>query len=44
MMQTMRQTNRGDARRSLDVNDFDAIRISLDSPQDIKSWSYGEVT
>jgi len=43
-MQTMRTTNRGDARRSLDVNDFDAIRISLASPQDIRSWSYGEVT
>jgi len=43
-MQTMRQTNRGDSRRSLDVNDFDAIRISLASPQDIRSWSYGEVT
>src|SRR3954466_15106805 len=43
-MQTMRQTNRGDQRRSLDVNDFDAIRISLASPQDIRSWSYGEVT
>ncbi len=43
-MQTMRTTNRGDARRSLDVNDFDAIRISLASPQEIRSWSYGEVT
>ncbi|MCO5175737.1 MAG: DNA-directed RNA polymerase subunit beta', partial [Thermomicrobiales bacterium] len=40
----MRTTSRGDARRSLDVNDFDAIRISLASPQDIRSWSYGEVT
>ncbi|HCG29802.1 MAG TPA: DNA-directed RNA polymerase subunit beta', partial [Chloroflexi bacterium] len=40
----MRTTNRGDARRSLDVNDFDAIRISLASPQEIRSWSYGEVT
>jgi len=27
-----------------EVNDFDAIRISLASPQQIKSWSYGEVT
>src|SRR3712207_6273929 len=43
-MQMMRQTNRGDARRSVDVNDFDAIKISLASPQAIRSWSYGEVT
>src|SRR5688500_18611478 len=43
-MQTMRQTNRGDSRRSLDVNDFDAIRISLASPEAIRGWSYGEVT
>ncbi|MGN6561332.1 MAG: DNA-directed RNA polymerase subunit beta' [Thermomicrobiales bacterium] len=28
----------------LDVNDFDAIRISLASPEAIRSWSYGEVT
>jgi len=27
----------------LEVNDFDAIRISLASPEQIKSWSYGEV-
>ena len=27
-----------------DVNNFDAIRISLASPEVIKSWSYGEVT
>jgi len=27
-----------------EVNDFDAIRISLASPQQIRSWSYGEVT
>ena len=44
MQNMLRQTNRGDSRRSLDVNDFDAIRISLASPADIKSWSYGEVT
>jgi DNA-directed RNA polymerase subunit beta' len=43
-MQTMRQTHRGNSGRSLDVNDFDAIRISLASPSDIKAWSYGEVT
>ena len=24
--------------------DFDAIRISLASPDQIKAWSYGEVT
>ncbi len=28
----------------LDVNDFTAIRISLASPEQIRSWSYGEVT
>ena len=27
----------------LEVNDFDAIRISLASPAQIRSWSYGEV-
>ncbi len=27
-----------------EVNDFDAIRISLASPDQIRSWSYGEVT
>jgi DNA-directed RNA polymerase subunit beta' len=27
----------------LEVNDFDAIRISLASPEQIRSWSYGEV-
>ncbi|MFC2035113.1 DNA-directed RNA polymerase subunit beta' [Chloroflexota bacterium] len=26
----------------LEVNDFDAVRISLASPEQIKSWSYGE--
>src|SRR5579885_2525889 len=28
----------------LEVNDFNAVRISLASPQQIRSWSYGEVT
>src|SRR5207248_1614248 len=28
----------------LEVNDFNAIRISLASPEAIRSWSYGEVT
>ncbi|TAK36210.1 MAG: DNA-directed RNA polymerase subunit beta' [Chloroflexota bacterium] len=28
----------------LEVNDFNAVRISLASPEQIKSWSYGEVT
>jgi DNA-directed RNA polymerase subunit beta' len=28
----------------LEINDFNAIRISLASPEDILSWSYGEVT
>jgi DNA-directed RNA polymerase subunit beta' len=35
---------RGDRGRVLDVNKFDAIRISLASPEAIRSWSYGEVT
>ncbi|MCC6315265.1 MAG: DNA-directed RNA polymerase subunit beta' [Thermomicrobiales bacterium] len=35
---------RGDRGRVLDVNNFDAIRISLASPESIRSWSYGEVT
>ncbi|MDP3880514.1 MAG: DNA-directed RNA polymerase subunit beta', partial [Dehalococcoidales bacterium] len=26
-----------------EVNDFDAVRISLSSPEQIRSWSYGEV-
>ena len=28
----------------LDVNDFNAVRISLASPEQIRGWSYGEVT
>ena len=28
----------------LEVNDFNAIRISLASPEQIRSWSYGEVS
>ena len=28
----------------VEVNDFNAIRISLASPEQIRSWSYGEVT
>ncbi|MCL0041213.1 DNA-directed RNA polymerase subunit beta' [Dehalococcoidia bacterium] len=28
----------------LELNDFSSIRISLASPEQIKSWSYGEVT
>src|SRR3990172_1632934 len=27
----------------LEVNDFNAVRISLASPEQIRSWSYGEV-
>jgi DNA-directed RNA polymerase subunit beta' len=30
--------------KTLDVNNFDAIRIGLASPEAIRSWSYGEVT
>ena len=36
--------DRGDRGRVLDVNNFDAIRISLASPEAIRGWSYGEVT
>ena len=32
------------AERSRTINDFEAIRISLASPEKIRSWSYGEVT
>ena len=28
----------------LEINDFNAIRISLASPEDIQNWSHGEVT
>ena len=38
---TERPQDRG---RVLDVNNFDAIRISLASPEAIRGWSYGEVT
>src|SRR6187399_2627584 len=38
------RADRGDRGRVLDVNNFDAIRISLASPEAIRSWSYGEVT
>jgi len=39
--------SRGDRNargRVLDVNNFDAIRIQLASPEAIRSWSHGEVT
>ena len=36
--------DRSDRGRVLDVNNFDAIRISLASPEAIRGWSYGEVT
>jgi len=28
----------------LEINDFDSVRISLASPEQIRSWSYGEIT
>ena len=28
----------------LEVNDFTTVRISLASPEQIRGWSYGEVT
>ncbi|MEA2532098.1 MAG: DNA-directed polymerase subunit beta, partial [Thermomicrobiales bacterium] len=36
--------DRQDRGRVLDVNNFDAIRISLAAPEAIRAWSYGEVT
>src|SRR5215213_5917117 len=36
--------DRQDRNRVLDVNNFDAIRIRLASPEGIRTWSYGEVT
>jgi DNA-directed RNA polymerase subunit beta' len=30
--------------KMFEINDFDAVRISLASPEQIRSWSYGEVT
>lgn len=36
--------DRGDRGRVLDVNNFDAIKIMLASPEAIRGWSYGEVT
>jgi DNA-directed RNA polymerase subunit beta' len=38
------RADRADRSRVLDVNNFDAIRISLASPEAIRGWSYGEVT
>jgi DNA-directed RNA polymerase subunit beta' len=38
------RNDRRDRGRVLDVNNFDAIRISLASPEAIRGWSYGEVT
>src|SRR3954466_3639610 len=38
------RADRADRGRVLDVNNFDAIRISLASPEAIRSWSFGEVT
>ena len=30
--------------RTRTINEFDSIRISIASPEKIRSWSYGEVT
>jgi len=38
------RNDRRDRGRVLDVNNFDAIRISLASAESIRGWSYGEVT
>jgi DNA-directed RNA polymerase subunit beta' len=40
----MGRNERRDRGRVMDVNNFDAIRISLASPEAIRGWSYGEVT
>ncbi len=32
------------SNQSLDLADFDAVKISIASPEKIRSWSYGEVT
>jgi len=32
------------SNKMFEINDFDAVRISLASPEQIRSWSYGEVT
>jgi len=37
------RSDRGDRGRVLDVNNFDAIKISLASPEAIRGWSFGEV-
>ena len=42
--QPQRLRERGGLQLALEVNDFNAIRISLASPEQIRSWSYGEVT
>ncbi|MDZ4229838.1 MAG: hypothetical protein U1C53_01750, partial [Candidatus Veblenbacteria bacterium] len=31
-------------RESLHANDFDSIRLKLASPEEVKQWSFGEVT
>ncbi len=40
----MPRIDRQDRGRVLDVNNFNAIRISLASPEAIRDWSHGEVT
>jgi DNA-directed RNA polymerase subunit beta' len=41
---SMPRIDRQDRGRVLDVNNFNAIRISLASPEAIRDWSHGEVT
>src|SRR5512134_930469 len=36
-------TAEGESNTYERINDFGAVRISLASPQDIRSWSHGEV-
>jgi DNA-directed RNA polymerase subunit beta' len=40
----MLKNQSGEMNKMLEINDFDAVRISLASPEQIRSWSYGEVT
>ena len=40
---TVARLDRNDRARVMDVNNFNAIRISLASPEAIRAWSYGEV-
>src|SRR4029077_20938159 len=40
---TPKNNDTGESTTYERINDFGAVRISLASPQDIRSWSHGEV-